>query len=78
MKPEVNNNPVGEINDDSFDYNDVIEAVEFISGLIGDRKPEIGIICGSGLGIIGEEIELPVSIKYDVIPHFKKIGESSI
>jgi purine-nucleoside phosphorylase len=77
MQPEVNNNPgVSEMtHDDSLDYDDVIEAVEFISGLIGEeRKPEIGIICGSGLGIIGEEIELPVTIKYDVIPHFKKIG----
>jgi len=37
-----------------------------------DKKPELGLILGSGLGILAEEIENPIKIKYDEIPHFSK------
>lgn len=33
-------------------------------------KPEIGLILGSGLGVIGEELENAVTIRYEDIPHF--------
>lgn len=33
-------------------------------------KPEIGIILGTGLGALAEEIEKPSLISYDEIPHF--------
>lgn len=37
-----------------------------------NKKPELGLILGSGLGILAEEIENPIKIKYDDIPHFSK------
>lgn len=37
-----------------------------------DKKPELGLILGSGLGIMAEEISNPTIIKYDEIPHFSK------
>jgi len=36
------------------------------------KKPELGLILGSGLGILAEEIDNPIKIKYDEIPHFSK------
>src|SRR6185503_15615030 len=33
-------------------------------------KPEVGVILGSGLGAIAEEIENPTIIPYNEIPHF--------
>lgn len=33
-------------------------------------KPEIGLILGSGLGVIGDEVEDGVTIPYGDIPHF--------
>ncbi|MDX5323443.1 MAG: purine-nucleoside phosphorylase [Exiguobacterium sp.] len=32
--------------------------------------PEIGLILGSGLGVLADEIENPVAIPYEDIPHF--------
>ena len=45
------------------------ETVEFIKGNIRST-PEIGLILGSGLGELAEEIENAVSIPYGEIPHF--------
>ena len=35
-----------------------------------DEKPVIGLVLGSGLGILADEIESPIRIKYNEIPHF--------
>jgi len=37
-----------------------------------NKKPELGLILGSGLGILAEEIKNPIKIKYEDIPHFSK------
>lgn len=34
--------------------------------------PKVGLILGSGLGVLADEIENPVTIPYDDIPHFLK------
>lgn len=34
------------------------------------RKPEVGLILGSGLGVLADHIEDAVTIKYEDIPHF--------
>lgn len=34
------------------------------------KKPKVGLILGSGLGILADEIEQPVKIPYDTIPDF--------
>lgn len=49
--------------------NNIREAASFIRGKI-DGEPEIGLILGSGLGIIAELVENPVVIAYEDIPHF--------
>jgi purine-nucleoside phosphorylase len=45
------------------------KAVSFIEGQLNGR-PEIGLILGSGLGVLAEEIENPVKIPYEDIPEF--------
>lgn len=45
------------------------ESKQFILGRVSDQ-PEIGLILGSGLGVLAEEIESPTVIPYHEIPHF--------
>ncbi|OPJ56968.1 purine-nucleoside phosphorylase [Alkalithermobacter paradoxus] len=45
------------------------EAAQFISSKI-NFTPDIGLILGSGLGVLGDEIEDPTIIKYEEIPNF--------
>lgn len=45
------------------------DAVDFIQQKAG-IKPEIGLILGSGLGDLANEIEQPTKISYGEIPHF--------
>lgn len=47
----------------------VKEAADYISARIG-VKPEIGMILGSGLGVLGEEVEEAVVLDYHDIPNF--------
>ncbi|MRH43533.1 purine-nucleoside phosphorylase [Aquibacillus halophilus] len=44
-------------------------ASSFISEKI-DQEPKVGLILGSGLGMLADEIENPVKIKYSEIPGF--------
>jgi len=39
-----------------------------------DYRPTIGMILGSGLGTLADEIESPFTIPYSEIPHFAKSG----
>ena len=45
------------------------ETVDYISQKI-KSQPEVGIILGTGLGALGEEIDAEVKIPYGDIPHF--------
>ena len=48
-------------------YNDT---GTFIKEKIGDKKPETAIVLGSGLGVLKEEIEEKIVLKYKDIPNF--------
>ncbi len=46
-------------------------AAAYIAERIGGSvQPRVGLILGSGLGVLAEEIEQPVVIPYEEIPHF--------
>lgn len=45
------------------------ETKEYLLNLIEER-PQIGLILGSGLGTLADEIENPIVIKYEDIPNF--------
>ena len=46
------------------------EAASYISSKTGGREIDVGLILGSGLGGLGDEIENPVIIRYEDIPYF--------
>lgn len=47
-------------------------AVEFIAGRLGGKRPEVGIVLGSGLGQLADHIKSPICIKYEDIPDFPR------
>lgn len=48
-----------------------MEASQFIENKIS-FKPELGLILGSGLGVLADEIDNPVVVKYEDIPYFPR------
>jgi len=48
------------------------QAEEYVKSQPGFKKPQIGIILGSGLGKLGEEIKASLIIPYKDIPNFVK------
>lgn len=50
-------------------YEKLITCLEYIESRI-DFKPEIGLILGSGLGALAEQVEAPTVINYSDIPNF--------
>lgn len=54
----------------TFGPAEVKAAATFIRSKIGDLKLEIGMILGSGMGLLGEEVENPIFIPYEDIPSF--------
>lgn len=55
-------------------YNKLKEAAEAIEARAGGLRPQVGIILGSGLGSIAEQLENPIHIPYREIPHFHGIS----
>ena len=50
-------------------FNQIKEATRIIEEKL-TMKPEIGLILGSGLGVLADQIENPIIISYEDIPHF--------
>ena len=53
-----------------FKYDDYVKSSKFIKEKIGEKNPKIAVILGSGLGVIGDEIEDKIVIDYKDIPNF--------
>lgn len=47
------------------------ESADYIRGKIGDFKPQVAMVLGSGLGFMGDVVENPIVVSYRDIPHFK-------
>ena len=47
------------------------ESADASRARIGAFQPEVGLILGSGLGFLGDEVENAVAVDYRDIPHFK-------
>jgi purine-nucleoside phosphorylase len=53
-------------------FEDVTEAAGFLRSKLGNLKPYIGIVLGSGLGAAADAVHDRVIVPYDQIPHFPK------
>lgn len=53
-------------------YSDYLESAEYLRGKLGDFQPQVAMILGSGLGVMGDLVERPVAVPYGEIPHFKQ------
>ncbi len=49
---------------------EITETSDFLKGLIGDFKPKIGVVLGSGLSKMLDEIDILFEIDYKIIPNF--------
>ena len=47
------------------------ESADAIRARIGDFRPDIAMVLGSGLGYLGDLVEHAVAVPYGEIPHFK-------
>uniref|UniRef100_A0A0K0DQS5 purine-nucleoside phosphorylase n=1 Tax=Angiostrongylus cantonensis TaxID=6313 RepID=A0A0K0DQS5_ANGCA len=57
-------------------YDDLLAVVASIKNQIGDKAlAKVGIICGSGLGPIGDQVEEPTVLPYEKIPGFPSVSE---
>ena len=50
--------------------NEILESYKYLKSKIGDFKPEIGIVLGTGLGSLVDSIKITLAIPYGSIPHF--------
>jgi purine-nucleoside phosphorylase len=50
------------------------EATRAVARRVGDLKPNVGIVLGSGLGHLADEVQRPVRIPYKEIPGFPEPG----
>lgn len=46
------------------------EAASFIKQRLGSVRPLIGLVLGSGLGDMANQVEQPITIDYSEVPHF--------
>ena len=53
-----------------FSYEQYQKSAEFIKNKMGKIEPKIAIILGSGLGVLSNEFEEKITIKYSEIPNF--------
>ena len=44
---------------------------EYLQKQLGNFRPEVLLILGSGLGFLGDEVEHPAFAEYSAIPYFK-------
>jgi purine-nucleoside phosphorylase len=51
-------------------FEQVSEAACFLQSKLGQLRPKVGIVLGSGLGAVAEAVAEPVTVSYGTIPHF--------
>ncbi len=52
-------------------YENAQEAADFIRSKY-EKEIKVALVLGSGLGVFGEEVQNPVKIPYEEIPHFSR------
>ncbi|XP_069735263.1 purine nucleoside phosphorylase [Phaenicophaeus curvirostris] len=53
-------------------YEASVEAASWLRGRLGAAAPQVGLVCGSGLGALAQDLEEPRSFPYEEIPGFPR------
>ena len=57
---------------DIYTYEQYRESAQSLAERLGDFRPRVLLILGSGLGKLGDEVEDPVMVPYGEVPHMKR------
>lgn len=55
----------------SYTFEQYMESAEALRNILGGFRPRFLLILGSGLGALGDEVEDPVFVPYEQVPHMK-------
>ena len=55
-----------------FCFGDYEASAQALREKIGDFVPQVALILGSGLGELGDQVEEPIYVPYEDIPHFRR------
>jgi purine-nucleoside phosphorylase len=55
----------------NFTYADYQQSAEYLLAKLGDFRPKVAMVLGSGLGYLGDVVEDPIIVPYGEIPNFK-------
>lgn len=55
-----------------YTYEQYRESAQSLAERLGDFRPRVLLILGSGLGKLGDEVEDPVMVPYGEVPHMKR------
>ena len=56
---------------EGYRFEQYLESAEALRQKLGDFRPRVLLILGSGLGALGDEVENPVFVPYEEVPHMK-------
>lgn len=51
-------------------YEKIVQSTAFLKKAFGERKPEVALVLGSGLGPLADQLEQPIAIPFGQVPHF--------
>ena len=54
-----------------YTYQQYQESAAALREKLGDFRPRVLLVLGSGLGALGDEVENPIVVRYEEVPHMK-------
>lgn len=57
---------------ETYTYAQYRESAKFLVEKLGEFRPRVLLILGSGLGALGDEVQDPIAVPYDQVPHMKR------
>ena len=57
---------------ETYTYRQYAESAQALREKLGDFRPRCLLILGSGLGALGDQVESPISVPYEQVPHMKR------
>ena len=57
---------------ETYTYRQYAESAQALREKLGTFRPRCLLILGSGLGALGDQVESPISVPYEQVPHMKR------